>query len=120
MSKPMTIGILECGAPDPTSVFASCNYADWFEELFGTVVPNAIRFKRYAAYRNEIPTLQTSSDCWLVTGSSSGVLDRLPRMHTLQQFIHSAATQSKIIGVCFGHQLIADAFGGRVERSPHG
>ena len=57
----------------------------------------------------------------IVSGSEFGVYDPLDWMAPLRQLLLEAkAAEKPIYGICFGHQLIAKALGGRVEKSPKG
>lgn len=56
----------------------------------------------------------------LITGSPAGVYDDLPWMNPLRDFIHKAHGQTRLVGICFGHQIIADALGGEVRKSEKG
>ena len=58
-------------------------------------------------------------DAYLLTGSPAGVYDPLPWIAPLMEFIRSA-NGAKMIGVCFGHQVMAQALGGEVIKSPKG
>jgi GMP synthase-like glutamine amidotransferase len=60
-------------------------------------------------------------DAWLLTGSRHGVYDDLPWIAPLMDFIRrAAATKRPVVGVCFGHQILAEALGGRVEKAAIG
>ncbi|MCZ4271698.1 type 1 glutamine amidotransferase [Maritalea porphyrae] len=57
----------------------------------------------------------------IITGSSLGVYDKKPWMDPLRDFIREAYARSiPMIGVCFGHQILADALGGVVKKSEKG
>lgn len=57
----------------------------------------------------------------VITGSPSGVYDATPWMDPLRQFVRGAfAAETPMVGVCFGHQAIADAMGGDVRKSEKG
>jgi GMP synthase-like glutamine amidotransferase len=57
----------------------------------------------------------------IITGSPSGVYDDLPWIGPLKTFVRSAhSAQLPMVGVCFGHQILADALGGDVRKSPKG
>ena len=61
-------------------------------------------------------------DAVLITGSSAGVYDNhLAWMEPLRAFIRSAyAVKTPMVGICFGHQIVADALGGGVRKSEKG
>ena len=57
-------------------------------------------------------------DAYLITGSPCSVHDPYPWVEDLECFVRdSFARQKTLVGVCFGHQLIAKALGGQVERA---
>jgi GMP synthase-like glutamine amidotransferase len=62
-----------------------------------------------------------SVEAVLITGSPSGVYDPLPWIGPLKSFVRRAAAASvPQVGICFGHQLLAAAFGGHVAKAPQG
>jgi len=70
---------------------------------------------------NEFPLVVDECDGWLITGSEHGVYDQLPWMEPLQQFIRAVSdTTIPMIGICFGHQIMAAALGGQVAKSERG
>ncbi|WP_224705304.1 type 1 glutamine amidotransferase [Devosia aquimaris] len=57
----------------------------------------------------------------VITGSAAGVYDDLPWMNPLRSFIRDAyGRRTPMLGVCFGHQIMADALGGDVRKSEKG
>ena len=57
----------------------------------------------------------------VITGSPAGVYDDTPWMDPLREFVRAAfAAKTPMVGVCFGHQIIADAMGGDVRKSEKG
>ncbi|MEM9621876.1 MAG: GMP synthase [Pseudomonadota bacterium] len=60
-------------------------------------------------------------DVYLITGSRHSVYDNLPWISPLVDFLQDVLrARKKIIGICFGHQLMAHYFGGRVGKSDRG
>ncbi|WP_370334686.1 type 1 glutamine amidotransferase [Parvularcula marina] len=60
-------------------------------------------------------------DALLITGSPAGVYEDLPWIAPLAAAVRDWASSGKpVIGICFGHQLMAHAMGGRVEKSAFG
>ena len=57
----------------------------------------------------------------VITGSAAGVYDDLPWMDPLRDFIRKGYQQRMpMLGICFGHQVMADALGGVVRKSEKG
>lgn len=60
-------------------------------------------------------------DAVLITGSAAGVYDKLAWLDQLRDFIRRAYNaRTPMLGVCFGHQIMADALGGDVRKSEKG
>lgn len=116
----MLLGILETGRPPEELQSTYGSYADMFKRLLGAA-DSSLEFKVYAVLDNQLPTSPQDCDAWLVTGSRHGVYENLPWMLQLQDFIRAVwQAEVPMIGICFGHQIIAAALGGRVEKSTKG
>jgi GMP synthase (glutamine-hydrolysing) len=110
----MQIGILQTGeSPDALRADMG-DYPDFFETL---LAGRGLTFKRFAVLRNEFPADIHACDGWLITGSRFGAYEDHPWIPPLEDFIRAAyAAHVPVVGVCFGHQIIAQAMGGRVEK----
>ena len=91
------------------------DFTDWFAELVGSRAVAAVS----DAVEGELPG-PVEYDGILVTGSLASVTRPEPWMDRLGLWLLRAAEERPVLGVCFGHQLLARALGGRVERHPDG
>lgn len=58
---------------------------------------------------------------YIITGSSSSVTERAPWMLRTEALIRDIADAgTPLFGICFGHQLVGQALGGRVAKNPRG
>ncbi|MEL7154881.1 MAG: type 1 glutamine amidotransferase, partial [Pseudomonadota bacterium] len=68
-----------------------------------------------------LPASPHDCDAWLVTGSKFGVYDPEPWIEPLKAFLRQTRdARVPMIGVCFGHQIMAEAFGGSAAKSDKG
>ena len=116
----MNIGILKCDRVSDLFVSEHGQYPEMFTALLRPADPT-IEFTLFDAERGELPTDIHTVDAYLITGSRHGVNDGFPWITQLEEFVRTLhAAQKKVIGICFGHQLIAKALGGKVIKSPKG
>jgi len=70
---------------------------------------------------HEFPASVHDCDAWIVTGSAAGVYEDHDWLQPTRAFLREAVTaRRRVLGVCFGHQLLAQVLGGRVEKSSKG
>ena len=116
----MKIGIIETGLIREELADRFAPYPVMFERLLERAGRD-LECVSYCPLRGEMPGSVAECDGWLITGSRHGVYEALEWMAPLQAFIRAvAAAGLPMIGVCFGHQIIAAAMGGRVEKSDLG
>lgn len=114
----MQLGILQCDSVRSEWLPEFGDYPDMFQRLLNTV-DAALTFRVYDLTRGEFPETLDTCDAWLFTGSKWSVNDNeawIRRAEALAAELHRERRPT--IGICFGHQLIARALGGRVERAP--
>jgi GMP synthase (glutamine-hydrolysing) len=110
----MLIGILETGlAPDALRA-RSGSYPDMFARL---LAPHGFDFRSWSVVNMEFPDSVHDAEGWLITGSRHGVYEDLPFIPPLEALIRQAVAEGvPVVGICFGHQIVAQAMGGRVEK----
>lgn len=110
----MKIGILMTGHPPQELFEMRGNYAAFFARLLDG---NGFDFTGYDVEGGELPSDPNEADGWLITGSKHGAYEDHPWIPPLEDFIRAVHTKGQpMIGVCFGHQIIAKALGGTVEK----
>ena len=117
-NAPIKIAIIETGAPAPTLEHHG-RLGDWFIRLLeGPLSP--VSFSIYRAYADELPDRVDAYDGYVVTGSPASVNAPDPWIGVLATFLTGAAKTLPVVGVCFGHQLLHKALGGRVDKMEGG
>lgn len=110
------IAILETGKPPEALKDAFDDYPARFRALLGEGV-STVRFDVQAG---KLPDDPEEFQGAIVTGSAAGVYDDLPWIPPLMDWLRGARGRTRLVGICFGHQAMAHAFGGRVEKSDKG
>jgi len=115
--KKWHLGILDCGDLAPELKHDYDSYASMFQVLFRQLSP-AMQFRRYHVLVGDLPSKPDECDAYLITGSKAGVYDQSDWLFPLRSFIQAVYAQRiKLIGICFGHQLLADTLGGHAQKS---
>lgn len=110
----MHIGILQCGhTPEPVGEVHG-DFDALFKSLFDG---HGFTFHTWDVVDLDFPNSIDDAEGWLLTGSKHGAYEEhafIPPLETFIRQLHAA--QKPTIGICFGHQIIAQALGGRVEK----
>ena len=114
----MRIAILEAGRTNPEMPAEFHHYPDMFETLFADQRSSAeFQLSIVSVIDNEFPREVTDYDGYLVTGSAYGVYDEAPFIQKLAACIRDIFTAGKpLVGICFGHQIVAHALGGHAKK----
>lgn len=110
----MKIGILLTGhVPDPL-LAENGDYDRIFAHMLDG---HGFEFDCYPVVDGQFPDSATDADGWLITGSRHGAYEDLPWIAPLEDLVRDIHARGlPLIGVCFGHQVIAQALGGKVEK----
>ena len=110
----MKIGILQAGHAPDTMRPQTGDYADLFVHLLRD---RGFTFQTYDVVDMDFPEDVHACRGWLLTGSKHGAYEDLPFIAPLETFVRDAyAARMPMVGVCFGHQIIAQALGGEVRK----
>jgi GMP synthase-like glutamine amidotransferase len=113
----MNLGLLQCDHVAERLQVIAGDYAEMFGALFGqhfNLIP-------YDVCNAVWPASLNDCDAYLCTGSRWSVYDDIAWIHELKMFVRqSYETGKPFIGICFGHQMLAEALGGQVEKSEYG
>lgn len=114
----MRIGILKCGQSPEILRGDLGDYDTMFERLLDG---RGFEFTSYHVENMEFPQSVHDAEGWLLTGSRHGAYEDHPFIAPLETFIRDAyARHVPMVGICFGHQIIAQALGGTVAKHPGG
>lgn len=111
----MKLAILETGRPPGGLAQRFGDYPAMMAQMLGP----GFQIETFDVANGQVPSDPSAHGAYLITGSPAGVYDPLPWIPPLCEFIRSAKA-SRMVGVCFGHQVMAEALGGHVEKSDKG
>jgi GMP synthase-like glutamine amidotransferase len=110
------LGLLECDHVDDRFTSIDGDYSDMFAALlpWADLVP-------YDVVNDVHPSSPDECDGWVVTGSRYSVYEAMPWLDRLHGFVRDIRSSgAPYVGICFGHQLLAHAVGGRTAKADAG
>ena len=116
----MNIGLLLCDDVPSRFRHIAGGYQDMFDALLRPHVPD-LTLTPYDVRSGEVPASPDAHDVYLCTGSRHSVYDKLDWIEALKAFVRDVHDNGKaFVGVCFGHQVLAEALGGKVRKADQG
>jgi len=116
----MKIGLLECDHVRDELKHIAGDYRQMFPVLFLQVAPNW-EFQFFDVCNGHFPESVDTCDVYICTGSKSSVYDDEEWISRLKEFVREIhSSKSFFIGICFGHQILGEALGGKVRKSDVG
>ncbi len=116
----MLLGLLLCDTVDEPHLTRTGGYPQMFLH-FMRESGEDVEMRSYDVCSGEYPATPDECDAYLVTGSRHGVYDNIEWIGALCEYVRQLhAGRKPLIGICFGHQLIAQALGGRAGKSAKG
>jgi GMP synthase-like glutamine amidotransferase len=116
----MRIGLLESDQVAPRFRPIAGGYREMFEAFLGPHLPG-LRFSYYDVCAGELPDAPDACDAYVCTGSRHSVYEPLEWIGALKDFVRELHARRKpFVGICFGHQMLAQALGGEVARAERG
>jgi GMP synthase-like glutamine amidotransferase len=114
----LRIGLIQCGHVHPDLVPTLGDYPELFADLLG---PHGIELTTFDVDHEQFPVDLGGFDGWVVSGSANSAYEDLPWIHRTEELLRKlVADRAPMVAVCFGHQLLAQALGGRVAKAPGG
>ncbi len=115
----MRVGLLICDHVPPELAPIAGDYPDMFDDLL--VAYPELELVPYDLTADQFPVSVDECDGWIITGSTSSVYDDEPWIRRLESLVQEMIEERrKLVGICFGHQMIGQALGGRVGRAAQG
>jgi GMP synthase-like glutamine amidotransferase len=110
----LSIGVLDAGGPSRELAAATGTSADWVRRL---LADDGYEFRDYDLIAGELPQAPAECDAYVITGCGAPLEAELAWMAPLKRFVAGCKHEAVLVGLGFGHQLMAEVFGGRIATS---
>ena len=115
-----SILILRAGQPPPEVERELGDFPAWIARTAGNAWDGEFRTHDLRDETTALPPLGSAA-AFVITGSASSVTERAPWMLRAEEYVRAmVGARRPLFGICFGHQLVAQALGGEVRRNPRG
>ncbi|KAF9957489.1 hypothetical protein BGZ72_001771 [Mortierella alpina] len=128
------VALLVCGTPIPPVAESFGEYPKIFKSLLsaglhklkqqGLAEPDSeLVLEGFDVREDKYPERLADWDAILISGSASNAYDDLPWINKLVEYVQNVRRDKdapKLVGICFGHQIIGRAFNARVSKSERG
>lgn len=112
------IGLLLVGHIDAGSLHIGGDYPELYA---GILAPHDIELTTYRCDEGQMPSSLSEQDGWLCSPSRLSVYDDVDWLRDVEQLLRDmVATETPYVGICFGHQLMAQALGATVAKADYG
>tara|TARA_B100000029_G_C17509515_1_gene935718 strand:- start:151 stop:852 length:702 start_codon:yes stop_codon:yes gene_type:complete len=116
----MKLGLLKCDFVPPEFRDIDGGIPDMFRRLLDDAGLDA-DLRVYRVWEGELPASTAECDGWLTSGARASVFEDEEWIKNLEDFVRALhADERKTVGICFGHQMIAQALGGETQRAETG
>lgn len=116
----MKIGLLQCDHVADHLRHIAGDYDQMFTSLFTSHAPQ-LELQTFVVRDGQFPASVDASDAYITTGSRFSAYDEDAWIHQLKGFVRRLRDAGKpFVGICFGHQILAEALGGKVEKASQG
>lgn len=114
------LGLLESDVLYPDLVDDYSSYGSMICQSL-SALDKHLEFRHYHIQNGEFPENLNECDAYLITGSKTGVYDNEHWLEPLEQWIKKAYNNKvRMLGICFGHQMLAHSLGGHASKSDKG
>jgi GMP synthase-like glutamine amidotransferase len=116
----MHIALLGCDDVPERFRHIAGGYRDMFEALLRPAVPD-LELEWFDVVQGELPASADTCDAYVCTGSRYSVYEDREWIAKLKDYVRRLHDARKpFVGVCFGHQMLAEALGGEVKPAEQG
>lgn len=120
MKASLKVGLLECDHVREDLLHIAGDYRQMFADLFHRHAPQ-LELVSFDVRNGEFPVSTDACEAFVCTGSRFSAYDQDDWIHELKSFVRQLRDADKpFVGICFGHQVLAEALGGKVDKAPQG